>query len=72
MCIDEAQRAFVPGLLISDNVLIAYELMHAFQKKRVGKKGSFALKLDISNAYDKVEWEFFEGMMVNLGFDDKG
>lgn len=32
------------------------------------KKGNFALKLDISKAYDRVEWNFLAGMMTHLGF----
>ncbi|KAK5811144.1 hypothetical protein PVK06_026466 [Gossypium arboreum] len=56
-CIDSAQSAFVLDKLISDNVLLAYEILHTFRQKGVGKKGFTAFKLDISKAYDKVECE---------------
>ena len=66
--IASTQSAFVPGRLITDNVLVAYETLHAMNCKKSGKKGSLALKLDVSKAYDRVEWEFLKGIMVRLGF----
>ncbi|KAH1065446.1 hypothetical protein J1N35_030433 [Gossypium stocksii] len=66
--IDEAQWAFIPGRLISDNVLIAYDILHSLKQKKTGNAGNFALKLDMSKAYDRVEWNFLAGMMTKLGF----
>ncbi|KAK5842619.1 hypothetical protein PVK06_004996 [Gossypium arboreum] len=54
-CINEAQSASIPGPLIMDNTLVAFELFHSFRKKRRGLKDSFAVKLDMNKAYDKVE-----------------
>ena len=53
--ISPSQSAFVPGHLVSDNVLVAYETLHALNNKRSCKNGSLALKLDVSKAYDRVE-----------------
>jgi hypothetical protein len=63
------QSAFVPGRLITENVLLAYELTHFMQQKRTGLEGLAALKLDMSKAYDRVEWGFLRRMMNKLGFD---
>ena len=40
------------GHLITDNVLVAYETLHIMHSRKKGKKGSLALKLDVSKAYD--------------------
>jgi len=42
------QSAFVPGRLITDNVLLAYDLTHHLQNKKKGAQGLAALKLDMS------------------------
>ncbi|KAA3460273.1 reverse transcriptase [Gossypium australe] len=68
-CIDPAQTVFVPGRLITDNVLLAYEILHTLRNKMVGKKWLMALKIHMSKAYDRVEWGFLKQMMIKLGFD---
>ncbi|KAL0373643.1 UNVERIFIED_CONTAM: hypothetical protein Sradi_3280000 [Sesamum radiatum] len=52
------QSVFVPGRLITDNVLIVFEINHFLKNKNWGKAGHMALKMDISKVYDKIEWSF--------------
>ncbi|KAL0433723.1 UNVERIFIED_CONTAM: hypothetical protein Slati_2706600 [Sesamum latifolium] len=52
------QSAFVPRHLITDNVLVAYEVNHYLAHKRQGQTGYTSLKLDIkalSNLIQQVE-----------------
>ncbi|KAL0385615.1 UNVERIFIED_CONTAM: putative mitochondrial protein [Sesamum radiatum] len=69
--ISQNQSAFVPGRLMTDNVLIAFEINHFLRTKYGGKNSHAAIKLDISKAYDKVEWRFLERMLGRLGFDSR-
>ena len=49
-------------------MLVAYETLHTLHVRKKGKKGYMALKLDISKAYDQVEWLFLQNIMVKIGF----
>jgi hypothetical protein len=50
-----AQSVFIPGRLITDNILAAYETLHSMQTKMWSKVGFMGIKLDMSKAYDRVE-----------------
>ncbi|PNX60847.1 ribonuclease H, partial [Trifolium pratense] len=41
------------------------------KSKTRGKKGAAALKLDISKAYDRINWDFLKDMMAKMGFSQK-
>ena len=69
--VNESQGAFVLGRQITDNVLVAFETMHCINGKRKGKEALMALKLDMSKAYDRVEWRYLEVIMRKLGFSER-
>ena len=54
------KSAFVPGRLITDNALIAFEIFHFMRKKNTGKTRFARLKIDMTKAYDRVEWYFLQ------------
>ena len=68
--ISESHSAFVPGRQITDNVLVAFETMHCIDQRRKARERLMAIKLDMSKAYDRVEWVFLEVMMRRLGFSE--
>ncbi|GAA0161736.1 hypothetical protein LIER_17983 [Lithospermum erythrorhizon] len=64
----ETQSAFLTGRIISDNILIAHEVLHHMKHSKLVNNNSMALKLDMSKAYDRVELPFLEAIMIRLGF----
>ena len=69
--ISESQCAFQSNKAISDNILVAFETLHHIKNKKTGKEGYMAMKLDMSKAYDRVEWIFLESLMLKMGFNDR-
>lgn len=69
--ISETQSAFIPGRMITDNAIIAFECFHKIQNGRAGHDSHCAYKLDLAKAYDRVDWSFLEGVLVKTGFNSK-
>lgn len=61
------QVSYVPGRNISDNIMVAQEMLYKF-KKSTGKNGFFAWKIDLSKAYDKLSWNFIELVLHEANF----
>ena len=64
------QSAFIQGHLITDNALLAFETIHAMKRSTNGRNNTFVLKLDMSKAYDRIEWGFLERIMLKVDFHD--
>lgn len=55
--------------MIHDNFLIAHELMHYLLSSKNNPNKGFVDKLDMSKAYNRVEWNFLEMILIKMGFD---
>lgn len=66
--ISSTQSAFIPAQLITDNIIVAYEVLHTMKTRQ---SGSMALRLHMSKAYDKIEWLYLETIMKKMGFEKR-
>lgn len=69
--VSEYQNAFIPGRLISDNIVVAHEIFHSLKARKRQANSYMAVKTDITKAYDRLEWGFLQEAMKTMGFGDQ-
>ena len=69
--VSENQSAFQASKVITDNILMAFETLHYMKNHQTGNTSFMALKLDMSKAYNRVEWSFVECLLKKMGFHSK-
>ncbi|XP_074271541.1 uncharacterized protein LOC141595473 [Silene latifolia] len=54
-----------------DNILLSHEILHHISNKRFGKRGLSAVKVDMSKAYDRLDWNFIKCTLLSMKFPSK-
>ncbi|KAL0300290.1 UNVERIFIED_CONTAM: hypothetical protein Scaly_3051900 [Sesamum calycinum] len=67
--IDNCQNAFVPGRSISDNVLLAQELLSGYNQKKLPPRCT--IKVDLQKAYDMVDWDYLLAVLRLFRFPNR-
>lgn len=64
------QTGFIPTRSIHENIVVAQEMDHNMRKMK-GRTGSFAIKVDLAKAYDRLRWSFIHGVLKEVGLPTK-
>ncbi|KAL9665939.1 hypothetical protein QQ045_000260 [Rhodiola kirilowii] len=67
--VDHSQAAFVKGRNIAYKISLVQELLCKYNQKHVSKR--CMMKIDISKAYDMVDWNFLNNILELFGFPVK-
>jgi len=62
------QTGFVEGRQILDGLVVAQEVIHSLKQK---KEKGMMIKLDLSKAYDRLNWNFLKATLRAFGFSNR-
>ena len=51
-----------------ERAIVAHEVLHSINSNH---SSNFVIKLDMMKAYDRVEWEYLQAIMLKLGFSEQ-
>jgi len=66
--ISNSQTTFIKGHYILDGAVILHETLHELSQKKL--KG-VVMKIGFEKAYDSINWNFVEGVLIRKGFSPK-
>lgn len=66
--IHPCQSAFLKGRLITDNIMLASDLLNQIHTSRGKRKKLAAFKIDFSKAFDRVSWTFLMALLSRMNF----
>ncbi|XP_062112930.1 uncharacterized protein LOC133824079 [Humulus lupulus] len=66
LLINQNQGAFIKHRSLAHNVLILQDLLKGYNRKNISPR--CLMKIDISKAYDSIEWDFLENLLYDLCF----
>ncbi|KAK6780041.1 hypothetical protein RDI58_022225 [Solanum bulbocastanum] len=62
------QSGFVKGRSITENIMLAQEIIHQIKRPTIGS--NVVIKLDMAKAYDRVSWSYICLILRKMGFDE--
>lgn len=66
--ISPSQSAFIKGRLLSENVLLATEMVHGYNRRNISRRGM--LKVDLRKAFDSIRWDFILSTLRSIHFPE--
>ncbi|KAH0664984.1 hypothetical protein KY285_026190 [Solanum tuberosum] len=63
--VDPSQAAFVPGRMLTDNVILSHELIKGYGRKGISPRCMFRM------AYDSLEWNFLKEVLVGMQLPER-
>ncbi|XP_062113082.1 uncharacterized protein LOC133824231 [Humulus lupulus] len=67
--VHQNQGAFVKNRLLAHNILILQDIIKGYKRKNISPR--CVLKIDLSKAYDMLDWNFLEAILTEYCFPDK-
>ncbi|XP_062113464.1 uncharacterized protein LOC133824560 [Humulus lupulus] len=64
--IHQNQGAFIKNRQLAHNILILQDLLHGYTRKNISPR--CLIKIDLSKAYDSIDWAFLEEIMTAFCF----